>query len=122
MSNYFQPNPEILKNITVLHYDETESGPRLRKTLEEKHGIECRLECKDVGEASPSAFGVDVDLYSYDRPSNGETMWFIETQSFSPPDVVIFRSWVIATRPTPEQVRELVTMAHHPDLYDESYE
>ena len=93
----------------VLQYDETETGPRIRKTLADKHGVALTLIEGDVGGTLTSAYTQPtIDLYYYTRPSNGQDLWLIEAQLYYPPDVVVYRGWVVDELPTKEQIREIV--------------
>ncbi|MBS9476260.1 hypothetical protein [Ancylobacter radicis] len=93
----------------ILQYDETESGPRIRKTLVDKHNIEATLVTADIeGTRTAKWTQPKIDLYSYTRPSNGQHLWLIEAEIFFPPDVVLYRGWVLDARPSDEQVRDIV--------------
>lgn len=94
----------------ILQHDETETGPRIRKTLTDLHGIDCVHERDDIGGVRTEEWTLpDIDLYRYTRPSTGEDMWIVEARIFFPPDVELFRGWVVDERPDDEQVREIVT-------------
>jgi len=94
----------------ILQYDETETGPRIRKTLADKVGVICTLEVEDIdGVATAYQTLPKIDLYHYTRPSNGQTVWLLEAQIYYPPDVILYRSWVLSARPRDDQARMLVS-------------
>lgn len=93
---------------TVLQYDETETGPRVRKTLA-LHGVTCTLERGDIGGVITHDYTEPtIDLYRYTRPSNGKAVWLVEAMIYFPPDAVIYRSWVLDEEPTDDEVRAIV--------------
>ncbi|WP_159585935.1 hypothetical protein [Chelativorans xinjiangense] len=95
--------------VTIIQADETETGPRLRKTLVDKHGVECVLERTAIGGIVTGDYTKPkIDLYSYVRPSNGERMWFVEAELFFPPDVQMWRSYSLDESPSDEQIIEIV--------------
>lgn len=95
--------------MNILHYDETETGPRLRKTLTDKHGITPELVRGNIGGVMIKGVYTEpqIDLYTYVRSSNGQRLWFIEMTSWYPPDVVLFQSWLLDTEPTDDQIRDI---------------
>ena len=94
----------------ILQQDETESGPRIRKTLVDKHGLDVQLVKTDIsGTITSSGTIPDIDLYTYVRPSNGQRLWLIETRIFFPPDVELFRGYVVDGEPDDEQSRLIVS-------------
>lgn len=95
--------------ITILQHDETESGPRVRKTLSDKHGISCRKIREIGGLLTRDYTQAEVALWAYIRPSTSATLWLIEAELYFPPDVVIYRSYVLDGEPTDEQIHELVS-------------
>lgn len=74
----------------ILHHDQSETGPRVRRTLTEKHGITPEL--------------VRDNLYTYVRPSDQKRIWFVEKLSHCPPDVQVWDTWVLSSEPTDEQI------------------
>lgn len=93
----------------ILHTDETESGPRLRKTLVDLHGITPELVREDIGGIMLRGIGTrpKIDLYSYVK-ADGERLWFIEAEFWIPPDVQMWRSWVVDEIPDDEQIRDII--------------
>ena len=99
----------------ILQYDETESGPRIRKTLVEKHNIEVTIATHDIGGTRTSEWTQPkIDLYTYKRPSNGQQLWLIEAEIYFPPDVVLYRGWVLDAQPGVEQIRDIVARDQQP--------
>jgi hypothetical protein len=96
----------------ILQYDETETGPRIRKTLTEKHGVRVSLVAKDAVRnlITRSYTSAAVDLYSYVRPSNGQSLWLIEARMYFPPDVELWRGWVVDEQPTARQIETIVAL------------
>ncbi len=94
--------------ITILQHDETETGPRVRKTLTDKHKISC-VKIREINGLMTRDYSkAAVALWSYIRPSTGETIWIVEAELFFPPDVVLFRSYVLDGEPSDEQIRDVV--------------
>lgn len=94
----------------VLHYDSTESGPRLRKTLVDLHGVSPDLVRGDIGGVMISGVGTcpEIALWAFVRPSTGERRWFVEAQSYYPPDVILWESWLLDAEPTDAEIREIM--------------
>lgn len=93
----------------ILQHDETETGPRIRKTLVDKHSIKVDLVRADIsGTITRDGTVPDIDLYTYNRPSTGQTLWLIEARLFFPPDVELFRGYVLDREPNDEQIRFIV--------------
>ena len=94
----------------VLGYDQTETGPRLRKTLVDINGITPQIVRSDIGGLMISGVGTapKIDLYTYMRPSNGQQVWFVECEEFYPPDAIVYSSWLLDEAPTDEQCRDIV--------------
>lgn len=95
----------------ILQHDETETGPRIRKTLTDIHGVNASIVRKGIGGLTADGqHEAEVDLYRYTRPSNGQVAWLIEARIFFPPDVELFRGYVIDQEPTDENIRDIVAM------------
>lgn len=95
--------------ISVLHHDETETGPRLRKTLIDKWGITPALVRGKIGGVITSNYlDVDVDLYTYHRNSDGQQLWFVEAMIYEPPDAIIWRSYLLESEPDDAEIIEIV--------------
>lgn len=95
--------------IRVLQHHETEMSDPVRIALKKKHGIDCitvraaRPIDNGVGETS-----LHAAVYRYIRPSNGQTLWLIEAELFTPPDAQWWRSWVVDGEPSDEQMMTIV--------------
>lgn len=94
----------------ILHHDQTETGPRLRRTLTEKHGITPELVRGNIGGVLIEGAYTEpqIDLYSYVRPSDQERIYFIEMFSYYPPDIHVWDSWALTAEPTDEQIRDVI--------------
>lgn len=95
----------------VLQQDETERGPRIRKTLVDAHGIDVTLLRADISGTMTNAGTIPaIDLYTYTRPSTGERMWLIEARIFFPPDAEVYRGYVVDEEPSDDQTRTIVAL------------
>lgn len=93
----------------ILQYDESETWPRIRRSLVDKVGITCTLVASGIGGVRTPEWTLPaIDLYNYVRPSTGQTLWIIEAKIFYPPDIELFRSWVVGERPSDDEIREIV--------------
>lgn len=91
----------------ILQHFESEAGT-LRQALAQKHGIVVEKLREITGMVSNVGTQAPITLFSYVRPSNGQRLWLIEVELFFPPDVQLWRSYVLEEEPTDEQIREIV--------------
>ena len=97
--------------LTVLQHDETETGPRIRKTLVNVHGISVDIVRSNIGGLTADGrHQADVDLYRYIRASNGQAMWLIEARLFFEPDVELFRGYVVDREPSDDEIKTIVAL------------
>lgn len=92
----------------VLKYYETEMGKTLRQTLTELHKIPVAQLLPPTRMEVANTFAPHYALYSYVRPSNGETLYFVEVELFTPPDMQWWRTWLLDARPSLEQIETLI--------------
>jgi hypothetical protein len=102
--------------IEVLQQQETEMGPTIREALTKRHGIVCEpvREALPVEQDAFVMFRPWVALFRYVRPSNGQTVYLIEMELFTPPDAQWWRSWVVDGEPTDEQLLTIITSNAQP--------
>lgn len=94
----------------ILQTHSTEMGKTVRQQMTEKHGIPFvqikaarPLETREFSFTRPH-----ISLFSYVRPSNGQTLYLVEAEFYGPPDAQWWTSWVIDALPTDEQMALIV--------------
>jgi hypothetical protein len=91
----------------ILQKTDSESGT-LRAFLEKRHSIVFEtLRKPQIIETDSSSAG-EMTVYTWRRPSNGERLWAIQVELFTPPDVQWWRTWVVDAEPTDEQIRTIL--------------
>lgn len=99
-----------MAKVLILQTHSTEMGKTARQQMAEKHGIKF-VEIKAARPLDTGKFTFTrphVSLFSYVRPSTGETIYLIEAEFYGPPDAQWWTSWVLDAEPTDEQIALIV--------------